>query len=72
MAKKKKQAFVITNASAGRLAPGQAKRFCCDRCFLEFEVCLEPKQRESVSDCIETEMVEYCPFCSCTNPPEQD
>lgn len=49
------------------LPPGEMKRFECEMCTTEFEVCLEPKYKDwrgpPGSTLPEPQTVLYCPFC---------
>lgn len=46
------------------MRPGQTFRFDCDECLTEFEVCLEPKAKESKEGAkMEPDDVKHCPFC---------
>ena len=45
--------------------PGDTVRCFCGTCLAEFEVCNEPKAKDShdASGSFETREVEFCPFC---------
>jgi hypothetical protein len=66
---KKKSKKIVSPKDESELEAGGTSRFQCSDCLVEFEVCYEPKAKETLvtPGSIESEVVEYCPFCGSDN-----